>query len=149
MEVFRNGEVIILTNNDDFSAFYKNNLYAFSGELCDLINETPVDVDRFFIWPANAKEPLPKMLDDLSICHGITLYEKDDYSVKSIAFATERNNSKIHNFYINHLDILKKIRDQFFFQYKNELAKHFLLDPIKTTNIIKFENSTSQGQAPP
>jgi hypothetical protein len=108
MEIFYNGDVIILTNNGGFYNSYRANLYSFSGGLCNLIKNTPMNEDHFFLWPVNIQEPLPQLLDALHICNGITLYEKTSDSVKTIAFAVDPTNADICNFYINNTDLLKK-----------------------------------------
>jgi DNA-binding CsgD family transcriptional regulator len=140
MEIFYNGTVTILSNNNDFTNSYKRNLYSFSGGLNSLIESSYVNVTNFFLWPDSASEALPQMLDSLAICNGITLYEKTSESIKTFAFATDPNSNNIQNFYINNTDILKKIKDQFLLEHQNDIKTIKKFESVVVPSIVSFNN---------
>lgn len=152
IEIFYDGRVDIVSSHETFLNIYMDKKLPFSSELNGLIN-TSLNKDLFFLWPSNATEDLPKILDDLLICNDITIVEKTANSLRTVAFATDQFHDGFANFYINNLDILKKIKRQFLAEYDHDgcygKKTFFASPPLKTHTVsanikkVRFDNFLS------
>lgn len=153
IEVFYNGKVDIVSSHRSFLNIYMNKKFSFSCELNEMINSS-TNKDFLFLWPNNATEDLPKMLDELLICNGITVVEKTDVSLRTFAFATDQFHGGFANFLINNLDILQKIKRQFLMEYcldDCDAKGTFFSSPLLKTstenlmvrNVVHFDNFIS------
>lgn len=152
IEIFFNGWVDTVSNHNSFLDIYVDKKFPFSFELNSMIN-TSSNRNLFFLWPNNTTEDLPKLLNELLIFNGITVVEKTDNSFRTFAFATDQFHDNFSNFFINNLDILKKIKNQFWGEYNNDnccYKKTFFTSPLlKLQNVsadiekVHFDNFIS------
>lgn len=151
--MFYDGRIDVVSSHKPFLNIYMDKKFPFSSELNEMIS-TSNNKDLLFLWPSNATEELPKMLDELLICNGITMVERTDVSIRTFAFATDQFHCGFANFLINNLDVLNKIKRQFLMEYSSDncnskgsfLSSPFFLKPSKPKLITKnvhFDNFIS------
>ena len=143
IEIFYSGKVDVISNNRKYLEIYLEKQFPFSSELKLMIDSSPLNENFFFLWPKNVNEKLPLLLDELLICNGITLFEKTKDSLQTFAFATDQLHDNLINFYINHFDVLKKIKQQFLLAYTKNDTFHkntFFIPPVIRSNISNNGN---------
>lgn len=139
IEIFYSGKVDVISNNRSYVEVYLEKQFPFSSELNLMIDSSPLNENLFFLWPKEVNEQLPKMLEELAICNGITLFEKNENSLQTFAFATDQFHDGLVNFYINNLRTLKRIKNQFSLEYQKENIhpkETFFIPPIIKTESI-------------
>lgn len=140
IEIFYSGKVDIISSHRPFLDIYLDKKFPFSSELSEMITAS-ANKDLLFLWPNNATEDLPKILDELLICNGITMVEKTDVSLCTYAFATDQFHCGFANFFINNLDTLRKIKRQFLLEYCSDSCEEkgtFFSSPLLKPSKIKL-----------
>lgn len=97
--------------------FRQNFGYSHDRQIFDTQMETirsKEPEDKYALWQFSfSKDPLMEALRLIDINHGITLYRDQGAYKESFHFASTNENHQILNFYLNNLDILDALADDF------------------------------------
>ncbi len=98
--------------------------------------------EKYYLWDNMPDDGV--ILDaaqNFDIAHGFTIIKKSTDVVEAYIFATNKDNYKINNFYINHLGVLNKFVDYYHDVAENFIKKckfHQLIDRPTTYPIDNF-----------
>jgi DNA-binding CsgD family transcriptional regulator len=139
-----NGDKITIGNHPDWLEHYYQKTYFRLG---------PKDYYEFYrgefmLWdPLENDVQIRDAKGIFDICHGITLFRKDELGVDIFHFAPEKNNVEIANWYVNHLNLLKKFGRYFCGEMKGMLHKMPSIMSLEDRLLLRAQFNEVQLQA--
>ena len=121
MKVFDNGEYLSLTNDLKWQEFAFNNIVENSKVFQSAANQVEENNYTKFIWPNKLLDSTFEALYSFNIWNGLTAFKRKENYVESWAFTSNRNNSKIQEFFIQEFATL-----EYFINYFNIVAKDII-----------------------
>lgn len=131
---FPDGSYIALCTRNDWQEYYFNNIPDLGLAFSQAVFDTPLYQITFFLWPKERGDSILDALWHFDIWNGITAYYKTGEYIESFAFAGYRNDTQLHNYFINNLALLEKYIDHF----KEKAAELIKPDDNK---MAKFQNT--------
>ncbi|MCC8399085.1 MAG: helix-turn-helix transcriptional regulator [Rickettsia endosymbiont of Platyusa sonomae] len=144
--IYTDGKLIHFSNNEvwlDHS--FDHQLWQSTSSL-KRISKIGLDKQYAHVWDNNAHttDHVYNAMYQHNLWHGLTLYDRRQNYVDLWAFATDRNNTEILDFYINELNIIKKfilyLQDKTYSIFFPTNVDVFIKTD-KTINLVNKENS--------
>jgi DNA-binding CsgD family transcriptional regulator len=128
------GELLYIFNNNPWMEYSFENICWNSNSFGSRINQLSHQKFVNYIWPdfPDSQDPVYCALYEHNIWNGIIMYRKYDDCIEAFAFAAERENNIIKNFYVNSINILNN-----YIAYFKDKA-HDLIHPIDKNIFIPY-----------
>lgn len=135
-KIYLNGSRMYLTNHEAWLHKYiDNEFFNSTGHVQSYWHGNP---EGYAFWSGYKQDDVFKAAAQLDICHGFTIYQRQKDHCEAFLFGAPSDNYQITNFYVNHLQLLKK----FITQFKNK-AKDIL---DVTTNRVLVPSANTQDK---
>lgn len=128
VKIFKDGTMLRISADREWTVKYFDSQYYNDDDFYDFSNMSP-NSSRIKIYTNKPEGGVYSALYDHNIWNIYTKYERNEDTAEVWFFATDRENTGMINFYINHADILAS-----FMQYFKEKAAHLLT--IKNREIL-------------
>jgi DNA-binding CsgD family transcriptional regulator len=138
--IFDNGRYLYLCNNLDWVRYCLQNVHDNdSTTLGQELSHVPHTGFHYFLWPTNPQDYLLSALHEHNIWNGLSVFRRRNDSIELWGFGTDRNNTEISNFYVQHTDLLKHFIESFGASGKD------LINPTKDAKLAAYKNLIDQA----
>ena len=116
--------------------FYQKHLERYATEICQIApGGFGFFLREYDIKGSSLSQDITETLNHFNVAHGLSFYWRGESKVEGFHFGTVKENELIINFYLNHMNMLKRFA-RFF---KNNAFEH--LTPIRPHRALSSETS--------
>jgi LuxR family transcriptional regulator len=144
---FLDGRYLAVCTRQDLQDFYFKNLQNVGKVFFKILLNTNYKSYTYFLWPkCSSKDFVLDSLAGFNVWNGVTIYYRSDHYIESFAFAGDKTDDSLQNYFINNKDILEMFINHFKFKAQDIID---CTDQSKLAIFSNFSNIHSQDTTIP